>query len=411
MSLSSSYFFPSSAIRVLTFVQIPEAAQDVGVHEEEVIRHEEVFVLDVSSRQVVAPACGQVEQGLQEPKDGVEQGMLGREEQDGVQGQQGEEQHGRERPAQDTVRDVLEGEHSVSEGIEQRREAGDGLQASGRNAHLAFAFLPDVGRTAFRGVSVPPVGDGVAPHDDAQGEHEVVQQGVRLHLLVQLGADGEQFARGAHGRVKARVEVFQGGLVTPVQAFSASGGIGFVAGMDALLSRHASHPRVGAEGLHDVAQGVPVEEGVGVRKDHVGRPHFAHAPVQGGGLAQSQGLEEHFCPGPLGEAFVRGVRASVRHPQDVQLLPRVVQGQAVRHLLVHHVLLVVGRYEEGQFRQSFIRRRGGRGVLPSEAFLELHQHPEQETVAHVGVEDDAEAYPKNDFQILHNLTLCLMAHR
>ena len=53
--------FPSPGSLSFALAQVAEAAQDVGIHKQEVVGDEEVFVFDSLSCQVGSPASRQVE--------------------------------------------------------------------------------------------------------------------------------------------------------------------------------------------------------------------------------------------------------------------------------------------------------------------------------------------------------------
>ena len=70
---------------------------------------------------------------------------------------------------------ILEVEQTITERIQQRTQPPDGLQSAGSDAHFALFLFPHIRRTAFGGIGGGAIGDGVAPHDDTQGEDEVIE--------------------------------------------------------------------------------------------------------------------------------------------------------------------------------------------------------------------------------------------
>ena len=92
-------------------------------------------------------------------------------------------------------------------------------------------------------------------------------------------------------------------------------------------------------------QGFAVETCIGIGKYDKRCFNEVHTPVQGSGFSLPFGLVEDCGLRPAGEALVGAVVAAVGHPDDAELVGRIVQLQAVAHFIVHYVFFVVGGYE------------------------------------------------------------------
>ena len=81
------------------------------------------------------------------------------------------------------------------------------------------------------------------------------------------------------------------------------------------------------------------------------------------------------------ETVVCAVIASVRHPDDAEFVRRVVQGEAVLHLFVHHVFFVEGGDEKGHFGQIPVccRQHASHGL--HEKLFELDEQAEHDAIA------------------------------
>ena len=103
---------------------------------------------------------------------------------------------------------------------------------------------------------------------------------------------------------------------------------------------------------------------------------------------------------PPVQQLYRAVIASVGAPDDMQLLSRIIQIQAVGHLLVNHQLFVVSADKEGHLRQLFVRqlRRRERFDKP---LLDLNHQPKYQTITYVGVNHHRSHYPKDDLKRIH----------
>ena len=77
------------------------------------------------------------------------------------------------------------------------------MQTAGCDAHLAFFFLHQVGRTALHGISLLQVGDAVSAFHDTHGEDKVIKQGILLNRLEEVAPDGKEFASCSSCRVEA----------------------------------------------------------------------------------------------------------------------------------------------------------------------------------------------------------------
>ena len=110
--------------------------------------------------------------------------------------------------------------------------------------------------------------------------------------------------------------------------------------------------------MNDFAQCFPVQVGIGIGEYDEWCFHELHSAVEGGGFSLSLGLVEDGGTGPVGKPFVGVVVAAVRDPEYLQFVCGVIQRQAVLHLFVHHVFLIVSCDEECDFGQFLVSRHG-----------------------------------------------------
>ena len=150
---------------------------------------------------------------------------------------------------------------------------------------------------------------------------------------------------------------------------------------------------------YDFTDCLAVDHRVGVRKDDKRGPDECHSSCHGGCLSLPFRLEvDGYFSVPVGlETVVCAVIASVRHPDDAEFVRRVVQGEAVLHLFVHHVFFVEGGDEEGYFRQITVRwQHPFHGF--HEKLFQLDEGVEDDAVAQIGVEHHEQGEPEDDFE-------------
>ena len=98
------------------------------------------------------------------------------------------------------------------------------------------------------------------------------------------------------------------------------------------------------------------------------------------------------------QAFVRPVIAAVRHPDNVQLIRRIVQLKAVLHLLVHHLLFVESRDKQRHLRQFPVRCRERASHWFHEKLFQLDKDVKQDSVAQIRVEHNKQGKPEKNFE-------------
>ena len=87
---------------------------------------------------------------------------------------------------------------------------------------------------------------------------------------------------------------------------------------------------------------------------------------QGGGFASTL-WGEHDIHLRIGfQQLVSAVVAAVGDPHDAELVLGIIYGQCVRHLLCHHLLLVVGADQQCHCGQFVVTRYGGLQGFPLE---------------------------------------------
>src|SRR6185312_5472032 len=167
------------------------------------------------------------------------------------------------RPAKHAVRYVEIGQAGMTPEGEQGRELRDGLEAPGGDADLSLVLVRH-----RKGWQLHGIGPGLVLHPEAffrdvEGKYEIIQDDMVRERLVQAGAKGKKFARGADHRVKSRVLAFQERLIFPVQAFPFADLAGMrCGGKDLLFAGYAANARVEVV-PGDPARGFPVEDRVG----------------------------------------------------------------------------------------------------------------------------------------------------
>ena len=98
------------------------------------------------------------------------------------------------------------------------------------------------------------------------------------------------------------------------------------------------------------------------------------------------------------QAFVRSVIAAVRHPDNVQLIRRIVQLKAVLHLLVHHLFLVESSDKQRHLRQFPVRCRERAFHRFHEKLFQLDKDVKQDPVAQIRVEHNEQGKPEKNFE-------------
>ena len=90
---------------------------------------------------------------------------------------------------------------------------------------------------------------------------------------------------------------------------------------------------------------------------------------------------------------------TISHPNHFQF--RILYLAGVLHLGIHDVLFVVGAYHQRHLRQLIVRGQFPLLLFAVNQSLDVHQYPQQHSVADVGIKNQYQANPKCYFQGYH----------
>lgn len=130
-----------------------------------------------------------------------------------------------------------------------------------------------------------------------------------------VGAHGKKFAGGTYHGVEFAVPALEGRFVFPVNAFARAVGGGGGIGHDALFARNSADLLVG-EVAHDVADGLSVEQGVGISEDDDGAGDGRQCALHGGDLASAFGLMHQIHSMSIGYQSGRGIVGAIGDKEE-----------------------------------------------------------------------------------------------